>query len=111
MLIRGVIQNQLSNHPQPPFVRFPEECFEIAQGAIIRVYAGVISNIVAIIPEWRGTKGKEPQGGNAEVLQVVEFFAKPLEIAYSVTVAVKKGSDVQFVDDCVLEPQGIINQD
>ena len=74
MLVRGVIKDQLGNHPQSPFVSFPEERLEIAQGAIVRVDPGVISNIVAIIPQRRGTKGKEPQGGNAEVLQVVKFL-------------------------------------
>ena len=111
MLVRGVIQDQLGNHPQSPFVRFPEQCLEIAQGAIIGVYAGVIGNIVTIVSERRGTEGKEPQGGDAEILQVVEFLAKSLKISYSVTVAVEKRSDVKFVDNCVFEPQRIINQD
>ena len=75
------------------------------------MYSGVISNIVAVVPQRRGTKGKEPQGGNAEVLQVVKFIGKPPEVAYSIAVAVKKGSDMQFVDDCLFEPHGVINQD
>ena len=48
---------------------------------------------------------QQPKRGDAEVLQVVEFFGQPYEIADAVVVAVGECLDVKLIDDRVLEPK------
>jgi hypothetical protein len=48
-----------------------------------------------------------PKSGliDAEILQIIQLFDQPAEIADAVVVAVRKGLDVQLVDNRVLVPK------
>src|SRR5262249_54075115 len=54
------------------------------------------------------TEGEQPEGGDAQVLQIVELLGEPAKVPDPVPITVVKRADVQFVDDSILVPQGIV---
>src|SRR5439155_9601210 len=61
----------------------------------------------AVITKWRRIKRKKPNGGDTELLEIIQLLDQTTKIPHSVAVAVTKSFDVQFVDDCVLVPKRI----
>ena len=83
---------------------------EVGQGAVVRVNAPVVGNVVAVVAKRRGIKGQKPQRPDAQALKIVQVLYKPLEVADAVTVAVSERTHVQFVKDGSFVPQGIDSQ-
>src|SRR5262245_16791831 len=108
MLVGGVIEDELCNHTDSAAVRFPKESLEIGQGAIRRVHARVVRGVVTIVLQWRWIERKQPDRSDSEILQVVEFVGKALEIADTIGVAIVESADVDFVDYRVLIPGRIV---
>src|SRR5262249_8023558 len=54
-----------------------------------------------------GLERHQPDGGDAEPVQVVEPAAQPLEVADAVAVGVHVGADRQAIDDGILVPEVI----
>ena len=71
---------------------------------------GVVGDVVAVVAQRRGTEGQQPDGGDAQVLQVVELLRQAAEIADAVGHAVEEGADVDFVDDGVFVPGDVRGQ-
>src|SRR5438270_12967717 len=74
MLVRGVIQHQLSNHPQTATMRLAQEILEVTQSAVGRVDIGVVGDVVAVVLPRRRTEWQDPYRGHAKVLDVVKLF-------------------------------------
>jgi hypothetical protein len=68
----------------------------------------VVRHVIAVVFERGRTKGQEPQGRNAKVLQIIQFVGESAKVSDSVVHAVIKSSDVDLIDDGVLVPQGVI---
>ncbi len=110
MLVGGVVDDQLGDDAQAAPMGLVQQSLEIVDGAVNGIDAGVVGDVVAVVAQRRGIKGQQPNGRDAEVLQVIELLDDAEEIADAVAVAVAKGADVQFVDDGVLVPEGIVIQ-
>ena len=108
MLIGRVIDDQFGDHLQPAPMRFADEVTDIGAGAILRVHIMVVGNVVAIVTERRRIERQQPKSVYAEVLQVVELLGQPLEVANTIAIAIKKGFDMQLVDDRILVPERIL---
>ena len=63
----------------------------------------VIGDVVAVVAQRRRKKRKQPQAGDAEVLQIIELLNQARKIADAVVIAVGEGADVQLIDDRVLD--------
>ena len=81
---------------------------EVRQGPELGQHRGVVGNVVAIVTERRRIERQQPKSVYAEVLQVVELLGQPLEVANTIAIAIKKGFDMQLVDDCILVPERIL---
>ena len=68
----------------------------------------VVGNVIAIVAQGRRIEGQQPEGGDAQILQIIELLGQPAKVANAIAIAVVKGADVEFVDDRILVPQGII---
>ena len=90
MLIGGVIQHHLDDHPDAALVRRVQKSLEIFQSAVDGVDGGVIGNVVAVVAQRRGKKRHQPDGVDAEVLEVVELLREALEVTDAVPVLSKK---------------------
>jgi hypothetical protein len=88
-------------------VRLAHEAPEVAHGAVGRVDAAIIGDVVAVVPERRGIERHHPERGDAEVLDVVELLRDTLKVADPVVVGVEERLDVQLVDDGVAIPLGV----
>jgi len=110
VLIGGMVEHQLGDHPQAPPVRLAQEELEILERAAVRVHVGVVGDVVPVVAQRGRVERKEPEGGHAQVLKVVEAAGEAAEIAETVAVAVLESTDPEFVDDCVLVPQGVAFQ-
>ena len=102
-----MIDNQLSDHAQPAFVRFGQKRAEIVKRSVVRINVVVIGDVVAVIAQWRRIKRQEPDRGNPEFLEIIQFLDQAAKIANPIAVAVVKSFDVQLVDDRVFVPKRI----
>ena len=88
MLIRGVIDDELGDHPQLSPLGLLHEATEILHRAEIGIDVTVVRNVVAVVAAGRGIEWQQPERRDAEILQVVELFGQSGEIADAVVVAV-----------------------
>ena len=84
---------------------------EIMQRAVVRMDAVVIGDVVAVVFQRRRIEGQQPERRDAEVLEIIEFFGKPLEVADAVAVAVAESAHVNFVEHRVFVPLGVVLQE
>src|ERR1051325_3342441 len=99
ILVGGMIDHQFGDYTQPPLVGFGEKRAEIFERSVIWINVVVIGDVVAVILKRRRIKREQPDGSDAELLQVIELFDKPAKVADAVAVAVMKSFDVELVDD------------
>ena len=98
MLIGGMVDNQLCDNSQASRVSFVDKCLKILQRAVCRIYGRVVGNVVAIISERRGIEREQPNGGDAQVLQVVELLRQSAKVADAFIGAVEERAHVQLID-------------
>ena len=58
-------------------VRLAQEAPEVLQRAVARMHAFVVGDVVAVVSKRRRIEGLEPDGGDAEALEVVELLVSP----------------------------------
>ena len=87
-----------------------QESLEVFQVPVAGVDRSVVGDIVAVVTQRRREERHQPDGGDAEFLQVIQLLFQPLEVADSVSIAVAEGADVDLVDDRVLVPEHILLQ-
>jgi hypothetical protein len=107
MLIRGMVDHELGDDPQATPVGLPEEALEVVERAAVRMDAGVVRDVVAVVAERRRAEGEQPERRDPEVLQVVEASGEPAEVPDAVAVAVLERTNPQLVEDRVLVPEGL----
>ena len=107
VVIGSVIDDELYDHFESAFVRGRKKGLEIREGSEVRIDIVVIRDVIAIIVHGRGIKRQQPDGGHAQLLEIVELLDQTAKIADPIAVAVVKGLHMQFVDDCVLVPKRI----
>ena len=107
VLIGGVIDHQLRDHPQPALVRGREKRLKIRERSVVRIDVVVIGDVVAVIAQRRRIKGQKPDRGDAQFLEIIELLDQSAKIADAVAVAVVEGLDVQLIDDGVFVPERI----
>ena len=108
MLIGGMVDDQLGDHPEPPPMGLTEEGLKIPQGAVLGVDAGVIGDVVAVIPEGRRVERQQPDGRDPQVLEIIQLLGEAFKIPDAIPVEVIKRADVDLVDDGVFVPKGVL---
>jgi hypothetical protein len=108
VLVGGVVHDQIGQHADVAPVGLPQEALDVSRGAVVRVDAEVVCNVVPVVAQGRDVEGQEPDSIDAEVLKIIEFLDKSLKIAHAVAVRIVKSLDVKLVDDCVLVPIGLL---
>ena len=99
-----MVQHQIHDDTDIALLRFGDEPVEVGEGAILRVDVVVVGDVVAEVDLRRGIDGREPDGVDAQALQVVEARGDAIEVANTVAVRVLKAARIDFVDDRVLPP-------
>src|SRR5262249_34069274 len=108
VLVGGVVEDQLGDDPQPPPVGLLQQSLTVVRPPVPGVRIRIISAVVAGGPQRRRVKRQQPQRGDPEVLQVVEFLDQPAEIPLPVTVTVAESPYMDLIEDGVFVPQWIL---
>ncbi len=105
MLVRSVVDDEFGDDAEAALLGLLDEALEVLHRAEIGIDVAIITDVVAVVAAGRGIERQQPQRGDAELLQIAEFFRQPGEVADAVIVAVGKRLDMQLVDDRVLVPE------
>ncbi len=101
-----MIDDEIEDEPDSAGVALLDELVHIGDGSVGRVDRLVVRDIVAHVDLGRIVHGREPDGVDAERLDVVEALDDALDVAHAVIVAVAEGSGPDLVDDGIAEPEG-----
>ena len=82
-----------------------DEPVDVVQRAELGVNARVVGDVVAPVDVGRRVDRVEPDGRDAEPLQVVELAGQPSEIPDSVTVCVGERPGIHLVEDALAPPR------
>ena len=72
MFVGGVIDNEVDDHADAALLGAVCEFDKIAHRPEGRIDGVVVGNVVAIVLAWRLLKRHQPDGGDAQAMQVVE---------------------------------------
>ena len=107
VLVGGVVEDELGDDPQAAPVGLADEGPDVAQRAVVGVDRDVVGDVVAVVAQRRGIERQQPDGRDAEVLEVVEPRGQAREVADPVARRIHEGPDVGLVDDRVLVPERV----
>jgi len=110
VLIGGVVDDQLGDHPQATFVRLGDEALGVGHGPVVAVHAAVFGDVVTVIAAWRRVERQQPDGVDAEFGDVVEFGDQAGKVADPVIVGVEKRFDVNLIDHRILVPERVFDE-
>ena len=110
MLVGGVVDHQLGDHPHAARMRRGDEALGVGQRAVVGMHAAIVGDVVAVVEARRGIERQQPDRVDAEIGDVVELGDQAGEIADAVVVGIEERLDVQLVDDRVLVPERIVGQ-
>ncbi|MNP10989.1 hypothetical protein D3C76_1031570 [compost metagenome] len=110
MLVGGVVDDQLGDHPQAAPVRLGDEAAGVGQAAVVRVDPAVHGDVVAVVAQRRGIERQQPEGVHPQLGDVVELLDQPGEVADAVVVGVEERLHVDLVDHRVLVPERIVEK-
>ena len=81
------------------------ELDEIAERAVAGIDAVIVGNVVAVIALGGDLERHQPDGRDAQAVQIVQAAHQPLEIADAVSVRIHVGSDGEAIDHRVFVPK------
>src|SRR5579864_6126016 len=105
-----MVQHHLDNDSNVALVGGFEEELEIVQRSVFRMHRAVIRNVVSIVTKRGREERHQPDGVDAQLLQIVELLRQSAEISVAVAATVKKSANVDLVDDRVLIPKRVLRQ-
>ena len=104
MLIRTVVQNQIHDNTDSPFLRFRNQLIHILQLTENRINILIIGDIITIIILRRTEYRRQPNRINSQILQIRKLLYNPLKISYSIRIAVIKASGINLINNRLLPP-------
>jgi hypothetical protein len=105
MLVRGVREHQVGQHPDPAIRGSANELLDVAQAAQPWVDVVVVGHVVAVVAPRRGEERKQPHRRHSKAGQVVDAAGQAGEVADAVPVGVLERLDIDAVDNRVLVPE------
>src|SRR5215469_15401212 len=105
MLVGGVVDDEVDEDAEAALIAGMGEFDEVAERAVAWVDVVVVGDVVAVVAHGRGLEGHEPDGSDAETLEVIEAAHEAAEVADAVAGGVHEGADVQAVEDGVFVPE------
>ena len=104
MLVGGMIEHKIHDDADVVLFRFRNQAVHVVEAAEDRVDILIIGDIVTVI-FLRGTVNRgEPDGVDAQVLQIVQMFDDTRNITDTVSVGILKSLRVDLIDDCFFPP-------
>ncbi len=107
VLVGRVVDDELGDDAQVPAMRFLHELVKIGARTVGRMHVPVVGDVIPVVAQRRRVERQQPDGVDAEILDVVELLGQSGEIADPVVVGIEKRLDVQLVDDGVPVPMPV----
>ena len=104
-----MVYNQVDQHTHAALPARMGKFHKVTQRSIGCIDAIIIGDIVSAIASRRGLKRHQPDGRDAEPLQVIEPSDQALKVANAVAIRVHVSSHRQAVNNCVFIPE-VVNQ-
>ena len=104
VLVGGVVHHEIHNDLHAPAMRLVQQCFELLQGAVFRVYIAIIRHVVAVIRVGGRIQRGEPNALAPEALDIVELFENALQIADPVAAAIHEAPGPYLIKRHVFIP-------
>lgn len=108
VLVGGVVGYKVENNFEAALLGFVQQAVEGGQIAKHGVDIAVVGDIVAEVGHGAGEDGRNPDGVDAEIDQIVEPVDDALQVADAVAGAVLKAAGVDLVEDGRLPPFGVV---
>jgi hypothetical protein len=105
VLVRGVVHHEINEHADAALLGPVGELNEVAERAIAGIDVVIIGHIVTVVALGGSLERHQPEGGDAEPVEVIQAAHQPLEVADAVAIGIHVGADRQAVDHRVLVPQ------
>lgn len=105
VLVRGVVDDEIDDDADAALLAAMGEFDEVAERAVTGIDAVIVGDIVAVVAAGRGLEGHQPDGGDAEAVQIVEPAQQALEIADPIAVGIHIGADGEAIDHAILVPE------
>src|SRR5690242_1223069 len=99
MLVGGMVDDKVNNHPDAAHAGLAGELDEVTQRTEPGIHAVVIGDIVAIVAIGGGVERKEPDTADTDAREIVESSGQAREISDTVAVAVQVAFDVDRIDN------------
>ena len=110
VLIRGVVDDQLGDHPQSALVRFGDEFLGVGHVAVVAVHPPVIGDVITVIATWRRIERQQPDGVDAELGNVIELGDQAREVSDAVVVGIEVRLHVNLVNHRILVPERVVDK-
>ena len=108
MLVGGVIEDHFDDYPYAALMCGLEKTLEVFEIAVTGVDRIVVSDVVPVVAQRRGKERHQPDGIDAQFLEVIQLLRQAAEIADAVCIGIEKRPHVHLVDDGVLVPELVL---
>jgi hypothetical protein len=79
----------------------------VGEGAVLRVDGLVVGDVVAEVHLGRRIHRRNPDGVDAEVLEIGQALGDAVQVADAIAVRVLEGAGIDLIEDGVLPPGGV----
>ena len=104
VLVGGVVDDVVHDDANVALLRFGDEGVEVRHAAVEGIDRRVVRDVVAVVDARRGIHRRDPDGVDAEIVEVVEARGDALDVADAVAIGVLKAARIKLVDDGVTPP-------
>ena len=104
VLVGGVVQNEVEDDADAPLLSFGDEPVHIRERPEHRVDVPVVRDVVAVVCLGTSADRRQPDGVDAQFLQVVEPVDEAGDVPDAVSVRVLETPWVYLIDDSALPP-------
>src|SRR5215212_6065918 len=105
MFDRGVVHDHVENNLYASLVDFGNQLQYIVHAAVFGSDVGVVRNIVTEIRLRGGEEWRDPNGFEAQPLDVIQLLEDAWQISNPISIAVIKGTRVDLVNACLVIPR------
>ncbi len=86
VFVRGVVEDHVEEDADVVSIAFGDEMVHVGEGAILRIGSFIVGDVVAKVHLGRGIHGGDPDGVDAEALEVAEAGGDAVEVTDAVSI-------------------------
>ena len=100
-----MVQHQIEDDPDAPLMRLRDEQIDIFKGPVLFLDGKIIRDIVSEISIGRAEDWTQPDGIDAQILQIAQTTDETEQITHSITITILKASHIDMIYYSSLPPR------